>query len=101
MKTYKIYLIYVMSICFIINSYASLKNNTILNSTSIVANSSERSISSIVKPTKKTNSILLTTTIWNGTTWDNGTPDINTITIIDGDYTTLTNGGFIICAPTN
>ncbi len=94
MKTYKIYLIYVMSICFIINSYASLKNNTILNSTSIVANSSERSISSIVKPTKKTNSILLTTTIWNGTTWDNGTPDINTITIIDGDYTTLTNGGF-------
>jgi len=30
------------------------------------------------------------TTIWNGTAWDNGIPDSNTIAIMDGDYNTNT-----------
>ena len=31
-------------------------------------------------------------TTWDGSTWDNGTPDIDAITIIDGNYSTATNG---------
>ncbi|NNK73582.1 MAG: hypothetical protein HKO94_10355 [Flavobacteriaceae bacterium] len=31
-------------------------------------------------------------TTWNGATWDNGVPDLNTIAIIDGDYDTGIGG---------
>ena len=34
------------------------------------------------------------TTIWNGTSWSNGIPDINTPVIIDGNYN---NGSFAAC----
>ncbi|MBO3118003.1 hypothetical protein J4050_14695 [Winogradskyella sp. DF17] len=39
------------------------------------------------------------TTTWDGTTWDNGAPDINTSAIINGPYTTSipTAGSFTTC----
>ena len=36
------------------------------------------------------------TTTWNGSSWDNGIPNINTIAIIDGNYDT-SNGAFESC----
>ncbi|RED46401.1 putative secreted protein (Por secretion system target) [Winogradskyella eximia] len=36
-------------------------------------------------------------TTWNGTTWSNGNPDINTEAIINGNYDTLLNGSFSAC----
>ncbi len=36
-------------------------------------------------------------TIWDGTTWSNGTPDINTVAVIDGDYDTASDGNFSAC----
>ncbi|MDN3664770.1 hypothetical protein ACFFU1_00905 [Algibacter miyuki] len=41
------------------------------------------------------------TSIWNGTTWSNGIPDITTIATINGPYTTNTsNGSFSACSLT-
>ncbi|GAA3558570.1 hypothetical protein [Snuella lapsa] len=37
------------------------------------------------------------TTIWNGSSWDNGLPDISTTAIIDGDYNTSDNGNLSAC----
>ncbi|MBO6605538.1 choice-of-anchor D domain-containing protein [Psychroserpens sp.] len=36
-------------------------------------------------------------TVWDGTTWSNGTPDINTVAVIDGAYDTATDGNFSAC----
>ena len=33
-------------------------------------------------------------TLWNGSTWSNGTPDTETIVTIDNDYSTSSYGGF-------
>ncbi|TWO33862.1 T9SS type A sorting domain-containing protein [Seonamhaeicola sediminis] len=41
-----------------------------------------------------------TTTTWDGSTWDNGFPNINKATILDGDYDTSTNGSFTACSLT-
>ena len=38
----------------------------------------------------------VTTTIWNGLSWDTGIPNINTIAIIDGNYDTSI-GSFESC----
>jgi hypothetical protein len=42
----------------------------------------------------------LTVTTWNGTTWDNGNPDLTTVTIIDANYNTATTsiGSFSACS---
>ncbi len=42
--------------------------------------------------------ISMANTIWDGATWSNGTPDINTMAIIDGLYDTSTNGNFTACS---
>lgn len=34
------------------------------------------------------------TTIWNGTTWSNGTPDASKEVVVDGAYSTITHGTF-------
>ena len=36
-------------------------------------------------------------TTWNGSTWSNGTPNVSTPVIINGDYNTTTNGNFSCC----
>ena len=36
-------------------------------------------------------------TTWNGSSWNNGNPDINTIAVIDGDYDTSISGSFEAC----
>lgn len=36
-------------------------------------------------------------TTWNGSIWDNGPPNLNTIAILDGAYNTTTNGNFSAC----
>ncbi|WP_395076636.1 T9SS sorting signal type C domain-containing protein [Flavobacterium sp.] len=38
------------------------------------------------------------TTTWNGTTWNNGAPNLTTSAIIDGNYDTTTNGNFTACS---
>ncbi len=45
------------------------------------------------------NAIKLTvqTTEWDGTSWSDGIPDINTIATISGNYNTTTNGSFSAC----
>lgn len=40
------------------------------------------------------------TTTWNGTTWNNGIPDLSTEAIIDADYDTNTDGSFSACTLT-
>lgn len=35
------------------------------------------------------------TTVWDGTSWDNGTPDLGALANIDGDFSTATDGGNI------
>lgn len=42
----------------------------------------------------------LTVTAWNGTTWDNGNPDLTTIAVIDANYNTATSsiGSFSACS---
>lgn len=37
-------------------------------------------------------------TIWNGTTWSNGTPDLSKLAIINGNYDTTTHGDFECCS---
>ena len=39
-------------------------------------------------------------TTWDGSTWDNGIPDLTTVAIIDGGYDTATNGSFSACSLT-
>ncbi len=39
-------------------------------------------------------------TVWNGNSWSNGTPTINTSAIINGNYITQTNGNFSCCSLT-
>lgn len=39
----------------------------------------------------------VSTTTWDGSSWDNGTPNISTTTIINGDYYTATNGDISTC----
>lgn len=39
-------------------------------------------------------------TTWNGTVWNNGTPNINRQAIIDGNYNTATNGNISGCSLT-
>ena len=39
-------------------------------------------------------------TVWNGNSWSNGTPAINTSAIINGNYNTQTNGSFSCCSLT-
>lgn len=42
-----------------------------------------------------------TTTTWDGTIWDNGTPNLTTAAVINGPYTTnSTNGSFSACSLT-
>ncbi|WP_291137772.1 choice-of-anchor D domain-containing protein [Flavobacterium sp. UBA7663] len=38
------------------------------------------------------------TTIWNGTTWSNGTPDVTKLAIINGNYDTISHGDFECCS---
>lgn len=38
------------------------------------------------------------TTLWNGTSWNNGTPTSSTTVIIDGDYDTNINGNIDCCS---
>ncbi|MBE9488930.1 MAG: T9SS type A sorting domain-containing protein [Bacteroidetes bacterium] len=38
-----------------------------------------------------------TTISWNGSSWDNGTPNINTFVIINGNYDTAISGSFEAC----
>lgn len=38
-----------------------------------------------------------TTTVWNGTSWNNGTPDENVKAILNGDYNTEIHGNLIAC----
>ncbi|HZW63358.1 MAG TPA: T9SS type A sorting domain-containing protein [Flavobacteriaceae bacterium] len=40
------------------------------------------------------NSLFFSSTTWDGNSWSNGTPNINLICIIDGNYTTSTHGSF-------
>lgn len=37
-------------------------------------------------------------TIWNGTTWSNGVPDLTMLAIIDGNYDTALHGDFSCCS---
>jgi len=37
-------------------------------------------------------------TTWNGSAWSNGIPDINTMAIINDDYSTTLNGNFSACS---
>ncbi|WP_442787150.1 choice-of-anchor D domain-containing protein [Flavobacterium suncheonense] len=39
-----------------------------------------------------------TSTIWNGTTWSNGTPDLSKAAIISGNYDTSLHGDFSCCS---
>lgn len=39
-------------------------------------------------------------TVWDGTSWSNGTPDENMSATINGDYNTATNGSFSCCTLT-
>lgn len=39
-------------------------------------------------------------TTWNGSSWDNGVPDIGTAAILDGNYNTASNGSFSACSLT-
>ncbi|GGW55908.1 ASPM-SPD-2-Hydin domain-containing protein [Winogradskyella epiphytica] len=36
-------------------------------------------------------------TVWDGSSWSNSAPDINTIAYLDGNYTTSTDGSFSAC----
>lgn len=38
-----------------------------------------------------------TTTVWNGSSWNNGTPDENVKAILNGDYNTEIHGNLIAC----
>ncbi len=38
------------------------------------------------------------TSTWDGTSWDNGAPDIDTEVILNGHYNTQTNGSFSACS---
>lgn len=46
---------------------------------------------------QKTFTITQKNTTWNGTNWSNGTPTINTMVILDGDYDTSVNGNLEAC----
>jgi hypothetical protein len=49
------------------------------------------------------NAVIITagqSTTWNGTTWSNSAPTINTGVTINGNYNTLTNGSFEACSVT-
>ncbi len=37
-------------------------------------------------------------TVWNGTTWSNGTPTLSTVAAINGNYDTTANGSFECCS---
>lgn len=39
--------------------------------------------------------VAITSTTWNGSTWLNGNPSATVEAIIDGDYSTTTNGAFV------
>ena len=47
-----------------------------------------------------TNAIQVTmkNTVWNGTTWSNGTPDITTLAEINANYDSATDGSFTACS---
>ncbi|WP_299884505.1 T9SS type A sorting domain-containing protein [uncultured Lacinutrix sp.] len=42
--------------------------------------------------------VTMQNTVWNGTTWSNGAPNLTTLAEIDGDYNTSTNGDFSACS---
>ena len=42
--------------------------------------------------------VTMKNTIWDGSTWSNGAPDITTLAEINGDYTTAINGSFSACS---
>ena len=49
------------------------------------------------------NAVIITagqSTTWNGTSWSNSTPNINTAVTINGNYNTLTSGSFDACSVT-
>jgi len=49
-----------------------------------------------INPIQVTTNCSVVTT-WDGTTWDNGTPDASVAAVINGDYDTDTDGNIIAC----